>query len=55
MATELEYQSLQDHIVALRETMVSRLSADLIQNPQLADALTKQIDEMVESVVKADM
>jgi len=55
MATEREYQNLQDRIAALRETMVSRLSADLIQNPQLADALTKQIDEMVESVVRADM
>ena len=55
MATEREYQSLYDRIAALRETMVSRLSADLIQNPQLADALTKQIDEMLENVVEADM
>ena len=32
----------------------SRLSADLISNPQLADALTKQIDDMLQAVVDAD-
>jgi hypothetical protein len=55
MATEQEYQSLYDRIAALRDTMMSRLSADLIQNPQLADAITKQIDDMLASVVAADM
>lgn len=55
MALERDYQNLYDRIAALRETMVNRLSADLIANPQLADALTKQIDEMVNAVVKADM
>ncbi len=34
--------------------MTSRLSADLISNPQLADALTKQIDDMLSSVVDSD-
>jgi hypothetical protein len=54
MATEKDYQSLYDRIAALRETVTSRLSADLISNPQLADALNKQIDDMLQSVVNAD-
>src|SRR5438876_12320640 len=54
MATEKEYQGLYDRIAALREQVTSKLSADLISNPQLADALTKQIDDMLSSVVDAD-
>src|SRR5215467_10427807 len=54
MATEKEYQSLYDRIAALRDTVTSRLASDLISNPQLADALTKQIDDMLQSVVNAD-
>jgi hypothetical protein len=54
MATERDYQSLYDRIAALRETVASRLASDLIQNPQLADAVTKQIDDLLESVVDAD-
>lgn len=54
MATEREYQSLYERIAALRETLASRLGADLIQNPQLADALAKQVDEMLAAVVEAD-
>src|SRR5262245_2391474 len=54
MATEREYQSLYDRIAALRETVAGRLSADLISNPQLADAITKQIDDMLASVVDSD-
>src|SRR5581483_5768705 len=54
MATEKDYQSLHDRIAALRETVASRLSADLVSNPQLADAITKQIDDMLAGVVDAD-
>src|SRR6266849_1275881 len=54
MASEKEYQSLYDRIAALREKVTSRLGADLISNPQLADALNKQIDDMLQSVVDAD-
>ncbi len=54
MATEKDYQSLYDRIAALREQVASRLGADLISNPQLADALTKQIDDLLQSVVVAD-
>jgi hypothetical protein len=52
---EQEYQALYDRIAALRETTANRLGADLIQNPQLADALTKQIDDLLASVVNADL
>ena len=54
MATEKEYQGLYDRIAALREQVASRLSSELISNPQLADALTKQIDDMLQSAVAAD-
>src|SRR5215210_5353774 len=54
MAIERDYQSLYDRIAALRETVTSRLGADLIKNPQLADAINKQIDEMLASVLGAD-
>jgi hypothetical protein len=54
MATGKEYQGLYDRIAALREQVASRLSSDLISNPQLADALTKQIDDMMKSVTDAD-
>src|SRR5947209_10807994 len=54
MALEKDYQNLFDRIAALRETVTSRLASDLIANPQLADALTKQIDDMLQGVVDAD-
>ena len=54
MASEKDYQGLYDRIAALREQVTSRLSADLVSNPQLADAITKQIDDMLASVVDAD-
>jgi hypothetical protein len=54
MATERDYQGLYDRIAALREQVAGRLSADLISNPQLADAVTKQIDDLLASVVDAD-
>jgi hypothetical protein len=54
MATEQEYQNLYDRIAALRDTVTNRLASDLISNPQLADVLTKQIDDMLQSAVVAD-
>ena len=54
MATERDYQGLYDRIAALRDRVTSRLASDLITNPQLADALNKQIDDMLQSVVDAD-
>ena len=55
MANEKEYQHLLDRLAALRETMTDQLSADLITNPALADALNKQIDDMQQSIVEADL
>jgi hypothetical protein len=55
MAKEREYQSFYDRIAALREQVTNQLSSDLIQNPQLADALVKQIDDLMNSVVQADV
>jgi hypothetical protein len=54
MATAKEYQNLHDRIAALREQVTNRLSADLVSNPQLADALTKQIDDLMASVTADD-
>jgi hypothetical protein len=54
MAREQDYQNLLDRIAALRETVTDRLAPELIQNPQLADIVTKQIDDMFQSVVAAD-
>src|SRR5574341_2607216 len=54
MARERDYQSLLDRIAALRETVASRLSSDLIQNPQLADALVKQLDDLLAGAIAAD-
>src|SRR5208282_4666463 len=54
MALHKDHQSLYDRIAALREQVTDRLGADLISNPQLADALTKQIDDMLQAVVDSD-
>ncbi|MGD0891601.1 MAG: hypothetical protein ABR923_08710 [Terracidiphilus sp.] len=54
MALHKDTQGLYDRIAALREQVADRLGSDLISNPQLADALTKQIDDMLKSVVESD-
>lgn len=54
MATEREYQGTYDRVAGLRQALVDRLSADLIGNPQLGEALVKQVDELLASVVAAD-
>src|SRR5271163_140655 len=54
MALHKDHQGLYDRIAALREQVTDRLGADLISNPQLADALTKQIDDMLQAVVDSD-
>ena len=53
MATEQDYQQLLDRVGALRETVANRLGADLVANPPLADALVKQIDDMLGAGVDA--
>lgn len=54
MATEREYQELQDRIGAMLERVVSQLAADLLQNPPLADATIKSVQDLAQSVVDAD-
>src|ERR1700678_3404096 len=54
MATERDYQGLYDRIAALREKVTGRLSSDLISNPQLADSLVKQIDDLLAGALDAD-
>jgi hypothetical protein len=53
MPTERDNQNLYDRIAALRETTTNQLAANLIGNPQLADALTQQIDALLEAALKA--
>jgi hypothetical protein len=55
MANETEYQSLMDRIGALREAVTNRFAGELVSNPPLADALQKQIDDILAAVVKQDM
>ena len=50
MSTAGENQNLYDRVAALRETLTDRLGPQLIQNPQLADALTEQIEDIVSEV-----
>jgi hypothetical protein len=54
MATEKEQQRLLDRIAALRETVTGQLAPQLVGNPQLAEVITKQIDDMLQSAIDAD-
>ena len=54
MAKEQSYQELFDRIAALREKLADALSPQLIANPQLANVIVKQIDDMLEATLKAD-
>jgi hypothetical protein len=54
MATERDNQALYDRIAALRDEITNRLATELIQNPQLGEAINKQIDDMLAAVVEAD-
>jgi hypothetical protein len=54
MSTAGENQGLYDRIAALKEALVDKLGPQLIQNPQLADALTQQIEDMLDQVESED-
>ena len=54
MTTTGENQSLLDRIAALKETLVDQLGPQLIQNPQLADALTQRIEDMLAQAIAAN-
>ncbi len=49
MPTENDYQGIYDRISGLREAVTQKLSGDLIQNPQLGEAVIKQLDDLLES------
>ena len=52
--TNQDQQNLQDRIAALTATVVERLGPELIQNPQLADALTQRIEDTIAQVVNSE-
>lgn len=54
MSTAQEYQSFLDQLATLRQTMVDLLSSQLLENPQLADQITDQLDDLEASVVAQD-
>ena len=54
MANERDYQELFDRLAGLREKVTDIHSADFISNPQLADALMKQIDDLLLAAEKQD-
>jgi hypothetical protein len=47
MPTEQATQDMLDRVAGLREQLVRRLGADLIANPQLAEALVRQVDDLL--------
>lgn len=54
MATNEEQQSVYDRMAALKERVIDRLGPELIQNPQLGDALIRELDDLFEAVVEDD-
>jgi hypothetical protein len=54
MPNERTYQDLLDRVGALEGMVADRLSSQLLQNPQLADQLTKQVDDLMRAVVDAE-
>jgi hypothetical protein len=51
MAKAGDHQAFLDQIAAFRETLVDQLGPQLIQNPQLADALTQQIEDLMSQAI----
>ncbi len=54
MTTTREYQNFLNQIAALRTTLTDQLSSQLIQNPQLADEITHQIDDLMAAAAAQD-
>lgn len=52
MTTEKDYQNFLDQLGALRQTLVDQLSSQLVQNPQLADEITNQLDALEAAAVE---
>jgi hypothetical protein len=54
MTTQHEYQELWDKVAALEASVADSLSAQLTTNPQLADELVKQLDDMIAAIEAGD-
>ncbi len=54
MATERENLSLEDRRAALLATVAERLGDEVTTNPSLADAINRQIDDLVAAAVALD-
>ena len=50
MTTTQDYQDLYNRIAALRQTLVDQLDTELIANPNLAEALGQEVDELLVAV-----
>jgi hypothetical protein len=55
MATQQENLSLEDRRAALLATLAARLGDDITSNPSLADAINRQIDDLVAAAVAMDV
>ncbi|HEX8172445.1 MAG TPA: hypothetical protein VF824_18060 [Thermoanaerobaculia bacterium] len=54
MATEKEYQELLDRVAKLRETVVAQRAGEIAENPRVAEAVSNQIEAMLETMQEAD-
>jgi hypothetical protein len=54
MATTQEYLDLLNQIAALRSTLADQLAGQLVENPQLADVVVNQLDDLLASAVDQD-
>jgi hypothetical protein len=52
--TQRDLDELHGRIAALRAQLANNLASDLTENPQLADSLVKQVDDMLAAVVRED-
>ena len=52
MTTQSEYHFFLDQLGALRQTLVDQLSSQLVENPQLADEITNQLDSLEEAAIE---
>lgn len=55
MTTVFEYHDLIDRIAALRNTLADQLAAQLTQNPQMAEELVNQVDDLLAAAVQAEL
>jgi hypothetical protein len=51
MATVHEYQNLLNQLAALREQLADQLASQINQNPQIAEDIVNQLDDMLNNVV----